>query len=732
MPLIPERVQRWPRPWRVALLSLLALYVLYLLAGNVFLNTPLFDAVTNRKPEKFTMQTGPALTLMPGQAVVWNIRMRGQANRTQYVFRADRASAWIDLPALFRKEVRIPRIDATGVEAEVERVDKAIPPPPRGDRGWTLRFDAIHSDTIRSGRFGQLLVVGQGHGTVGFLKQLKGGPSELFDSTAGFDDAQVSFDGVNVLDDAHIAARFHFPRHYRDDAPGLQKLGITWAQLQIDARSQGLRIDTGGPHVKVGSAVSNARLTADVTLEDGGLRPGSRLVWRLPLHAGVHADDRGLLSLQLDVAQDMRVQARLPRDPETGSEINADVRVTGRKIPFQAPAELLPRLSGRVQGAWQFHSLNWISDLFVKKPWFHLDGGGLLKADVLLAEGELAPGSKVDIPQVAAVAEVAGVRMRGDAQAQGRIVAGTPAQAELKVRIPRFQAAPANAPKAVLFDGRQLALTLQGDARLKQLSDGMRAQLRFSDARVPDLTAYNRYLGNDNVRLLGGTGLLSGDVSLDASGRVGKGRADLRGTGARLSVAGIAMRGDAQLQARLQRADFDSRQFDLGGTTVDLRNIHVGDEKSDGRWWGKVAIRSGHIDAAAPFQVDGLADLRLRDAGPLLGVFAQRSEYPRWVLGMLDSGEVQASGQLRWRSGELIVEDLKAENERLSLQARLDLSHAKRRGDLYLRWGVLGAGIELQGEQRKWHLAGARDWYAEQPRLLPATPAAAKQGNGTP
>jgi len=327
---------------------------------------------------------------------------------------------------------------------------------------------------------------------------------------------------------------------------------------------------------------------------------------------------------------------------------------------------------------------------------------------------------------------VAGVRMRGDAHAQGRIVEGEPPQAELKVQIPRFQAAPTNAPKALLFDGRQLALTLRGDARLKQLSDGMRAQLRFTDARVPDLTAYNRYLGNDNVRLLGGTGPLSGDVSLDASGRVGKGSADLRGTGARLSVAGIAMRGDAQLQARLQRADFDSRQFDLGGTTVDLRNIHVGDEKSDGRWWGKVAIRSGHIDAAAPFQVDGLADLRLRDAGPLLGVFAQRSEYPRWVLGMLDSGEVQASGQLRWRSGELIVEDLQAENERLSLQARLDLSHAKRRGDLYLRWGVLGAGIELQGAQRKWHLAGARDWYAKQPRLVPAKPAAAKQGDGTP
>ncbi|MEG2805016.1 hypothetical protein [Stenotrophomonas sp.] len=719
MPLIPERVRRWPRPWRVALFSLLVLYALYLVAGNVFLNTPLFDAVTNRKPEKFSMQTGAALTLLPGHAVVWDIRMRGQANRTVYVFRADRASAWIDLVALFRREVRIPRIDASGVESEVERVEKAIPPPPRGDRGWTLRFDAIHSDSIRSGRFGKLFVQGQGHGTVGFLKQLKGGPSELFDSNAGFEQATVTFDGIKVLDDAHLAARFHFPRHYRDQAPGLRKFEITYAQLQIDARSQALEIDTGGPHVKVGSAPANARLNADVVLDNGALQPGSRVVWRVPVHAGVDADDRGLLSLQLDVAQDMRVQARLPRDPETGSELHADLRVTGRRIPFRAPAELLPRLSGQVQGAWKFESLNWIADLFVRKPWFHLDGGGLLKGDLKIVDGQLAPGSTLDIPQVAAVADVAGVRLRGEANATGRIVAGGPAQAQLDVRIPHFQAAPTASPKAVLFDGRDMALDLRGDARLQQLREGMRAQLRFKDARVPDLTAYNRYLGGDTVRLLGGTGLLSGEVEMDSAGRVGTGRADLRGRGAQLQVAGMALRGDAQLQARVTRADFNARQFDLAGTTVDLRNIRVGEAAGTSNWWGTVALRKGRIDAAAPFQVNAQADLRLRDAGPLLGVFAERSAYPRWVLGLLDAGEVQASGQLRWRSGELWVDDLQAENERLSLRARLDLAKARRRGNLYLRWGVLGAGIDMDGPQRKWHLAGAREWYDQQPRVLP-------------
>ena len=165
---------------------------------------------------------------------------------------------------------------------------------------------------------------------------------------------------------------------------------------------------------------------------------------------------------------------------------------------------------------------------------------------------------------------------------------------------------------------------------------------------------------------------------MDSAGRVGTGRADLRGRGAQLQVAGIALRGDAQLQARVKRADFDAKQFDLGGTTVALRNIQVGDSAGQNNWWGTVALRQGHIDAAAPFEVTAQADLRLRDAGPLLGVFAERSAYPRWVLGMLDSGEVQASGQLRWRSGEMWVDDLQAENERLSLRARLDLAEIGR------------------------------------------------------
>ena len=107
---IPHRLRRW----RVPAYVLLGVYLLYLLAGNIFLNTPLFDQVTNRKPHKFVMTTGPAITLLPGHVIARNVHMRGHVNHTVYALHAERASARLAVLPLFQREVRVPRLQATG------------------------------------------------------------------------------------------------------------------------------------------------------------------------------------------------------------------------------------------------------------------------------------------------------------------------------------------------------------------------------------------------------------------------------------------------------------------------------------------------------------------------------------------------------------------------------------------------------------------------------------------
>ncbi|MCD7097874.1 hypothetical protein [Stenotrophomonas sp. MMGLT7] len=714
-----RRLRRWPAPLRRALYAVLLAYAAYLVAANVYLNTPLFEASINQKPEKFVLRTGPAISLLPSHVIAWKVRASGHVQHTVWQVRADRASARIALLPLLRREVRIPRLHATGVDADVQRVDAEIPPPPAGDRGWTLRFDAIHSDSIRRARFGQLVLEGKGSGTVGFLKQIRGGPSELFPSTVAFTDARLLHGRLTLADQAALEGSFSYPRHYRAQAPGIRKLGILSAGLKLSGRSAALRVDSGGGQVDIRMLPAQAHLNADLKLERGELQPGSRAVWRIPLRVGVGATDRGVLTLRLDAAQDIRVRAHLPHDEKTDTLIDADLHIAGRSLPFEDPSTLWPRTSGQVRGRWTFESLDWIGALFVRKPWFKLHGGGLVDADLRLERGRLQPGSTLQVPHAQAVAEVMGVRAQGRASAQGRIVAaGDGTQAVLDVAMQAFEAAPLAAPEQLLVRGDDLHLQLRGEGELGRLHDSLQAQLRFADARIPDLRVYNRYLPGGNVRVLSGSGSLGGDLELDAAGKVGRGWTRLRASQARLQLAGARLRGDIDLDARLARADIERQVFALDGTGLRLQNVELeGDPGSRGSW-ATVTVPRGSIDAASPFQVDATARMRMRDVGLVLALFSRRADYPRWIGNMVDAGQVEAQGQLRWRKSRLWLDRLQAHNDRLSLQARLQLGQQLSRGELYARWGVLGVGVQLDGEQRQWHLLRARQWYESQPDLL--------------
>ncbi|UJB14808.1 hypothetical protein [Xanthomonas translucens] len=728
-----DRYRRWPRPWRLLLRGLLIAYLLYLLLGNVFLNTPLFDLATNRTPEKFRMHTGPALTVLPGFVTAWDLRMRGHVQRNVWTLRADRASARIALLPLLHREVRLPWMEAVNVIGAIDRVADAIPPPPQSDQGWTLRFDAIHSGTLRRARFGDLAIEGKGHGTVGFLKQLKGGPAQLFPSQIVFDDASVRDGKRQIADQAHVDARFSFPRHYRAQAPGLRKLGIADLALQLHGRSVALRIDTAGAQTRLSTEPGLGHVEANLRLLRGELQPGSKLNWRVPLHAGVGATDRGVLALLLDVDRDIRLRARLPGQIDPRSMLDADLRIAGRTLPFDAPSALLPRLSGTLLGRWHFESLNWISDLLVRKPWFRLDGGGDVAADLRLAQGALQPGSRLDVPEVQATADVLRVRIHGKAQAAGRIVGSTAQpRTEVAVRMHSFALAPLAEPKAIFVQGENLRLDLDGAGTLATMHDSLQARLRFDDARVPDLRAYNRYLPAAQVRVLGGSGSLSGDVHLDAAGQVGEGHVRVRGRQARLQAAGLALAGDLDLDARLRRAELHDKRFDLSGSTLRVQGVRYGDGGKQRDWWATLRVPQGRIAAAPATQADAQVQMQLRDAGPVLAVFAQRSDAPAWLLKLVDAGQLDARGQLRWSKYALWLDRLHAENQRVSLRARLRVGDAGTQGDLYARWGVLGVGVALRGEQRQWHLLNAREWYERQPAWLPEPPPASAPAKSAP
>ncbi|CAD7724309.1 hypothetical protein LMG31886_06330 [Xanthomonas hydrangeae] len=114
---------RWrglPRAVRWPVLALVALYASYLLLGNLLLNTPLGPAALNRKPDKFSMHWGPAVTWWPGRLVLWNVDLQGRSTRNSWNVSAQRMSGQVRLLPLLHRQLLVPELHASGVRGGMQ------------------------------------------------------------------------------------------------------------------------------------------------------------------------------------------------------------------------------------------------------------------------------------------------------------------------------------------------------------------------------------------------------------------------------------------------------------------------------------------------------------------------------------------------------------------------------------------------------------------------------------
>jgi hypothetical protein len=733
-----DRIPPGARHWlKRGALALLLAYGAYLVLGNLFLNTPLGPWTANRKPEKFQIHWGPGVTWWPGRVTVWDVKMKGQVGRTVWAVQAGKAQGRVALLPLLHKEVRVPDVEAHDVTGDVEQVKVRLPPPAVHPGGWVLNFQRIHSESIRRGRFAQLAIEGEGSAEVGFYKQLRGGALELTPSRARFAKARLLYGKSELLRDGVLDARFAIARHTRSQAPGIRKLLMTDADLTLDGRTAGLHV-VADPAGKIGLSTVPAKGTARVRLgfARGSFKPGSQLRWHMPM-TGTDSLGRAraqALDLQLDVDRDtMLVKAKSPAQENGSVMLDADLRIRGTDIPLQDLKRLLPRSSGHVVARWQVPSLGWLAKLFADAPWLSLEGAGIVDADVRVVDGKVAAGSRVGVPEVQAVALVMGNRIQGRARAQGRLDVSEDDELlpKLDLVMEDFNIAAERAPGSPYVVGRNLRLnveTLSGLERaqvrrpggLKQVTETLKGRLTFDDAQVPDLRAYNYYLPRAHMRFDGGSGLVSGDLSLDTSGNIGQGRVHVKGNGARMHMAGMALHGNVDIDTRLRSADLVRHDFNLDGSRIDFTDISFTEPGGESRsgWWARIELDRARLDWDRPVTVNGTAQVVMKDVGFLLSMFSRQREYPKWVFKLIDSGQARAHGNVQWHDDTLVLDRMVASNQRYEVKARLRLRNGSRQGSLFANWGVLSMAVEVNNGQRDFHMLHSRKWYDSQPALL--------------
>jgi hypothetical protein len=320
------------------------------------------------------------------------------------------------------------------------------------------------------------------------------------------------------------------------------------------------------------------------------------------------------------------------------------------------------------------------------------------------------------------IAEVMDNRIEGKARANGRIDAGPDGtlQPAMDIVMERFTIAANDNLRVPYLQGRDLRLDLSAGEGMGKgaaaLGGSLRAHLAFKGAQFPDLRVYNRYMPNPHLRFEGGSGVVSGDLYLDGAGDIAKGQVRLAARKAQMRMAGIALRGNIDIDTQLRRADIAKRSFAVDGSTVKLDNISFSEPGGETRsgWWARIHLPRARMDWNKPLAVAGSADVTMKDVGFLLSLFSRQREYPKWVYKLIDSGQAQVKGKVQWRNDTLLLDQIDASNQRFDLLARMRLRGQSRTGSLYAKWGPLSMGVEMQGAKARFHPVRARQWYDAQ------------------
>lgn len=721
------------KPLRWTLRALAASYLLYLLAGNVFINTALGERVVNQRPAGFRMQWSWGVTPWPGWVYLRHPALAGHARWKQWSVTGRGAYGRIALLPLLQRRLSFDGVHADAVRVRVVRADHERRPPPWSPQAWTVSLRGLRTDSLRHVRWFALSFDGRASADVGFSHQLRGGPTQVFPSSLHVTEGRLAYRDQPLLTAMTLDMRGTVAPFRHDQPAGLQKFDLLQATLQLDATTPALSPpQPGDPMHWLGGDDPDAhgRLHAAVSFDRGRLGEGGVLRWDGPLAIGTPAHRVHVVPAQMLVqahADELQLRARAvssPGDDERRAQL--ELRYAGRHLRRLASADAWSHLDGSLQLHWHFASLDWLGPLLAK-DWLRLQGAGELDADVRLSQGVLQPGSHAELPGVDLRARVFDNEFAGHASAKARVEGQGEHPVTLSIAADRYTLAAAAQPDAVYLHGNDLAIDLHSSAALSRFAAQARGRLHFRDARIPDLRTYNRYLPGESVRILGGHGRSSADLVLGGGGVVTAGQLHLDGQGLDVALGVARLHTDLNMDASLDHAQQTApRRYALSSFGVALSHVRL-DDADDRAWWAKATLQHGVLDWNEPFRLRGDAKLRMKDASVLLALFAKRHAFPAWIARIVDVGELDATGQLlvgkrKDDRAQFVLDDVRAHNRRADLDARLRILDGKPDGVLYARWGVLGLGVALGQGQRDFHLVGASKWYEAQPPLLEGTP----------
>ncbi len=481
-------------------------------------------------------------------------------------------------------------------------------------------------------------------------------------------------------------------------APRPPGRGEPWAVRLDGVRVTGLRMVALGDLAVVGAAAAAGSFALD--------RAGTLQVPRVTL---------AMPAGRLDVA-----------GQPAAHDLAVELEATVEPVP-SGPSrrqQLLHASSGRASLRGSIASLGFLAPYLQRTPWLGIQGKGAFTAELAVDHGRFASGSRLSLRGDPVTATLLASRATGRGTVEVAVEPGpTQPRTALRVRFERFDLADRRRPRqAPYLRGRGLRIAAVAPAAVDLASpvQDFDATVDLTDGELPDLAVYDALLPAEaGLSLRGGRGRAQLHLQASTATRRATGNLVVTAADARFRFQNVDARGRLTLRAPLVTPDLTSNRYDLAGARLELEDVAYEDAAGavagGTGWWARAEVTKAALVWGHPLALRGAARVRMKDSGPLLALFANKSRLVRWFDEALRVEGVEAQAAFRLDRDLVQIDslDATAATRDVELRSRMRFSKAQRRGDLYVRYGRLAAGVALRDGRRDFVLRHPLEWFTD-------------------
>lgn len=381
--------------------------------------------------------------------------------------------------------------------------------------------------------------------------------------------------------------------------------------------------------------------------------------------------------------------------------------------------DVIRALSGDFELEARDGSLKFLEAYFHKVQGLELNGGGPMRLHLLLDEGRLLLGSRMERLHDRIDTTFLDNRITGTGTVGAEVVLenGIPVS-RVELHTPAYEVTQVGrgAPHAHGEGFRLLAKSANLD--LTDPFKDVRLTVDLEKEEVPDLSVYNALFPKaSRARILSGLGRMSWHFEGDSSERSLHGDIRFDMLDLALKFEDTTLVGDTLIRARLRQADPRARTFDISGTTVTLRHHHP-------PWKGVVRFPRAVLAFTEPMRMEARMSLDLQDTYPLVKIFDALKNVPPWIERLMTIEDVRGGTGFVVRPDVVEIKDLAIQGKGLKARAEMTLQDKGKEGILYIRFHGFSLGILLEpGKEKDLKLVRPLAWFERQKAARGAGPA---------